>query len=227
MDYVTVLAETVETTNQTSPSEVIPIDVIWAQITSLGLLEALTFISFGTVCLFYGWRVFKILVVISFALLGMVLGMIASAKIIGENHQITGGMIGFVLMAVISVPLMRWAVSILGAIAGAILASGIWYACGLNEQYILAGAIIGIIAGGMISFIIFKIAVMLFSSLGGSGLLVAGVLALLYQYPETTAQVEELVFTEKWFLPAALMLPTIVGVILQNKFIKGSQEWSV
>ena len=227
MDYITVLAEAVETTNQTSPSEVIPIDVIWAQITSLGLLEALTFISFGTVCLFYGWRVFKILVIISFAMLGLILGMMVSDKLAGENHHIMGGVIGFVLMAVISVPLMRWAVSILGAIAGAILASGIWYACGLNEQYIIAGAIIGIVAGGMISFIIFKIAVMLFSSLGGSGLVVAGVLALLHQYPETTAQVEELVFTEKWFLPAALMLPTIVGVILQNKFIKGSQEWSV
>lgn len=227
MDGITILAETVETTSRTSPSEVIPIDLIWAQIMSLSLLEALTFVSFGTVCLFYGWRVFKILVVISFALLGLILGVIAAEKLIGQNHQIMGGMIGLVLMAVLSVPLMRWAVSILGAVAGAIFASGIWYACGLNEQYILAGTIIGIVGGGMISFIIFKIAVMLFSSLGGSGLVVTGVLALLYQYPQTAVQVEDLVFSERWFLPVALMVPTIAGVIVQNKFIKGSQEWSV
>lgn len=227
MYSVTILAESVETTTRTSPSEVVPIDVIWSQITSLGFLEALTFISFGVVCLFYGWRVFKILVIISFGLLGLILGVMVSEKFIGEQHQLVGGLIGLVLMAVLSVPLMRWAVSILGAIAGAVLASGIWYACELNEQYILAGAIIGIVAGGMISFIVFKIAVMLFSSLGGSGLVVAGVLAILYQYSQTTAQVEELVFTEKWFLPAALVAPTLVGMLVQNKFVKGSQEWRV
>jgi len=227
MDGITILAESVETTTRTSPSEVVPIDVIWSQVTSLGLLEALTFISFGVVCLFYGWRVFKILVVISFGLLGLVLGVMVIEKSIGEQHQLVGGLIGLVLMSVLSVPLMRWAVSILGAVAGAILASGIWYACELNEEYILAGAIIGIVAGGMISFIVFKIAIMLFSSLGGSGLVVAGVLAILYQYPETTAQVEDLVFTEKWFLPAALVVPTVIGIIVQNKFVKGSQEWSV
>ncbi|MHC4395450.1 MAG: hypothetical protein ACYS1A_07310 [Planctomycetota bacterium] len=227
MDGITILAESVETTSQASPSEVIPIDIIWAQITSLGLLEALTFISFGAVCLFYGWRVFKILVIISFALLGLVLGVMISEKFIGANYQIASGLTGLGLLAILSVPLMRWAVSILGAVAGAILASGIWYAFGLNDQYMIAGAIIGIVAGGMISFIIFKIAVMLFSSLGGSGLIVTGVLALLYQYSQTTQQVEELVFTNKWFLPAALMVPTIIGVILQNKFIKGSPEWSV
>ena len=32
----------------------VPIDAFWEQITSLGLVEALTFISFGSICLFYG-----------------------------------------------------------------------------------------------------------------------------------------------------------------------------
>jgi len=189
------------------------------------LLEALMFISFGTVCLFYGWRVFKILVIISFALLGLGLGMIVSDKINGGNNQLWGGLIGLGVMGVLSVPLMRWSVSILGALAGGVLTSGVWYACGLND--IWAGALIGIIAGGMISFIIFKIAVMLFSSVGGSGLIVTGLLALLYIYPQTTEQVEELVFTHKWFLPVALLIPTAVGIILQNKFVKSSRNWNV
>ena len=230
MDFATILAGTVETASQARQAAgeaIVPVDLIWEHITSLGLLEALTFISFGTVCLFYGWRVFKILVVISFALLGLVLGMTISDKVIGGDSQLLSGLIGLGLMAVISVPLMRWAVSILGAVAGGILTAGLWYACQLPEQYIWAGGLVGVVAGGMISFIIFKIAVMLFSSLGGSGLMVVGILALLYLYPQTTEQVKELVFNEKWFLPAALLIPTVVGVILQNKFIKGSQNWSV
>jgi len=228
MDCVTILAQAVETAGPKAAEEaIVPIDVFWEQITSLGWLEALTFISFGAVCLFYGWRVFKILVIISFGLLGLVLGMIISEKVIGLNNQLVGGLIGLVLMAVLSVPLMRYAVSILGAVAGGILTSGIWYACQLNERYLWAGALIGIIAGGMISFIIFKIAVILFSSLWGSGLMVAGSLALLYLYPQTTEQVEQLIFTKKWFLPAVLMIPTLVGVVLQNKFVKGSKDWDM
>jgi hypothetical protein len=122
---------------------------------------------------------------------------------------------------------MQYAVSVLGAMAGGMLTAGLWYACGLNERYIWAGALIGVISGGMISFIVFRIAVMLFSSLGGSSLMVVGLLALLYRFPQTGEQVQQLVFEQKWFLPVALILPTITGLIVQNKFIKGSKEWEV
>ncbi len=228
MDCVTILAQAVETAGPEAAEEaIVPMDLFWTQITSLGLLEALTFISFGAVCLVYGWRVFKMLVVISFGLLGLILGLTVSDKVSGGDSQILGGLIGLGLLAALSVPLMRWAVSILGAVAGGTLTSGIWYACGLTEKYIWAGALIGIVAGGMISFIIFRVAVILFSSLGGSVLMATGILALLYLYPQTTEKVEELIFTQKWFLPTMLMAPTLVGVILQNKFVKGSKEWDL
>ena len=228
MDCVTILAQAVESAGPEAAEEaIVPIDLFWKQITSLSWLEALTFISFGAVCLIYGWRVFKMLVVISFGLLGLLLGMTVSDKISGENSHIIGGLIGLGLMGALSVPLMRWAVSILGAVAGGIVTSGMWYACGLTEKYIWAGALIGIIAGGMISFIIFKVAVILFSSLGGSGLMATGILALLYLYPQTTEKVEELIFTQKWFLPTMLIAPTLVGVIVQNKFVKRSKEWDL
>lgn len=228
MDCVTILAQAVETASaQTTEEAVVPIESFWAYITSLNLVEAITFISFGVVCLFYGWRVFKVLVVISFALLGLFLGISITDKIVGLNSQLWGGLIGMSLLAILSVPLMKWAVCLLGAVAGGILSSGIWYASGLTERYILAGALIGMVAGGMISFIIFKVAVILFSSLGGSCLIVVGSLALLYLYPQTSERVEEIIFTKKWFLPTILMAPTLIGVILQNKFVKDSKDWDM
>ena len=227
MNPLFILAEAAETTT-TSDSEIVPIDLIWEQITSIGLLESLMFLSFGVVCLLYGWRVFKILVVISFALAGLV-GGAAIAKSAGLNadYQILAAVGAAGLVGFISIPLMRYAVSILGAVAGGILTAGIWYALHLPELYIWAGALIGIIAGGMISFIIFKISVMLFSCLGGSALMITGLLALLYQYEPTTENVKSLVMTEKWFLPIILLIPTIVGVYLQNKYIKGESEWEI
>jgi hypothetical protein len=230
MDYLTILAEAASNSGAEAAEEttVVPIDVFWNHISTLGLLEALTFVSFGAVCLFYGWRVFKILVVICFGLLGLVLGITVTNKVVGLNNQLMGGLIGMVLLSVLSVPLMRWAVCILGAMAGGTVTSGIWYACGLPESMIWAGALIGMIGGGMISFIVFKVAVILFSSLGGSALLVAGLLAVLCSgHIGATEQVQNLVLNHKWFLPVALIIPTAVGVIVQHKFVKGSKDWNI
>jgi hypothetical protein len=229
MDFFGILATVTENSEPTvaaHPEGIVPINLIWEQVTALNVVEALTFMSFGVVCLFYGWRVFKVLVVISFALVGLVGGIVIGDIIGGGNNPILGVLLAVVL-AIVSVPLMRWAVCLLGAAAGGLLTASIWYAAMLPEQYIWMGALVGIVAGGMISFIVFRIAVMLFSSLGGSVLLVSGGLAILYMYAQTQEQIEELVFSEKWFLPVALIIPTLVGVLLQNKFIKGSHDWSV
>lgn len=230
MDYLTILAQangTANTEEAASTEGIVPITWFWQQITTLEWLQAVTFISFGVVCLFYGWRVFKILVVINFGLFGLILGMKIIEKVVGLNNQLVGGLVGMGVLAVLSVPLMRWAVCILGASAGGIFTAGIWYACGLPEQYIWAGGLIGVVAGGMISFIIFKVAVILFSSLWGSGLIVVGSLALLYINPRTSELVRNLVFNDKWFLPVTLMVPTIIGFILQHKFLKSSKDWDL
>lgn len=229
MDGITILAQASETEGRSAAEAaegvVVPLDWFWGQITSLNWLEALTFISFGVVCLFYGWRVFKILVVINFGLLGLILGMAVTQKIVGLNNELAGGLVGMGVLAVLSVPLMRWAVCLLGAAAGGLLTSGLWYACGLTETYIWAGALVGVVAGGMISFIIFKAAVILFSSMWGSSLIVVGSLALLYLYPKTELHVQSWIFSLRWFLPTVLMVPTAVGVIVQHKFVKGAKDW--
>lgn len=228
MDCVTILAQAVETASSGAAEEaVVPMESFWNYIISLDRVEAVTFISFGVVCLMYGWRVFKILVVISFALLGMFLGVAVTNKIVGLNNQLAGGLVGMGVLAILSIPLMRWAVSALGAVAGGILTSSIWYASGLPERYIWAGALIGMVAGGMISFIIFKVAVILFSSLSGASLIMVGSLALLYLHPATSTRLEEIVFTKKWFLPTLLVAPTLIGLVLQNKFVKDSKDWDM
>lgn len=214
-------------TATSSNAEIMPIDWIWGQITSLNVLEALTFIAFGVVCLLYGWRVFKVLVVISFAILGILGGMLLSDIVLGSNNNPILGVILGLVLAIVSVPLMRWSVCILGAVAGGVITASLWYAFKLPEDMLWAGALVGVIAGGMISFIVFRIAVMLFSCLGGSVLVVMGSIAIMYMYPLTTGRVQDLVLTEKWFLPVMVLIPATLGVFFQNKFIKGSKDWTV
>ncbi len=219
-----------EAARQTS---IVPIDLIWEQISTLTWLQALIALSFGVVYLFYGWRIFKVITVVCFGMLGLFAGMRFGQM---AGSILWGGIIGLAVLAALSVPLMRWAVSILGAVAGGIITSGIWFACGLPQEYLWAGAIIGIIAGGMISFIVLRIAVMLFTSLGGAALIIVGLLALLHLYEvhlyeqsqtEHTNFVRSLVNDYKWFLPAVLTFTTFVGMVIQNKLVKGTSNWKL
>jgi len=228
MDCLTMLAQAADSAGSSAGGDtIVPIETFWKHITSLGQLEAFMFVSFGVVWLFYGWRVFKVLVVISFALLGLVLGMAVTSKVQGANNQFVGGVIGMLALSILSVPLMRWAVSLLGALAGAIFTAGIWYAVGLNEGYIWAGALIGMVGGGMISFIVFRVAVILFTSTGGGALVLTGAMALLYRYGSIEAKMEHVVTHQRWVLPVALMVPMLAGLIAQHKFVKGSKEWEI
>lgn len=227
MDFLCVLAQAAGNANAEQAESVIDINEIWRYVSGLNYVEALTFISFGAVCLFYGWRVFKILVVICFGLLGLIIGMAVAGRLLGSHNQLVGGLVGMGLLASLSVPLMRWAVSILGALAGAILAGGTWYAAGLNESYMWAGSLTGLVAGGMISFIVFRVAIILFTSLGGSTLAMGGILAILNNYKQTSEPIWNLASTYKWFLPVVLLVPTVIGIIAQHKFVKGSKEWDI
>jgi len=208
--------------------DIVPIDFIWEQVVSLSWFQAVLAISFGIVYLLYGWRIFKVLVVISFGLLGMFIGIKVGRY---AGNEIWGGVIGLIAMAIISVPLMKWCICILGAVAGGVLTGGLWYAFELPQMYIWAGAIVGVVAGGMISFIVLKVAVMLFTSLGGSTITVVGTLALLHLYETManppTANIHDLVFDQNWFLPVALLLPTLIGMAMQNKFVRHSKKWEL
>ncbi len=207
-------------------STVMPVRQLWDHIMTIGLPEAAMFIAFGIICLFYGWRIFKALAIMCSSLVGLVVGLFLSHQVGGESNPLLG-IIMAIVFGVIAVPMMRWAVSILGALSGAIITAGIWYALELPEEYMWAGGLTGLVAGGMISFIVFKIAVMLFTALGGSSMIVAGILSLLYQYNATSARIQQEFFGPRWFLPVLVILPTFFGLYWQNRFMKKSPEWTV
>jgi hypothetical protein len=236
MNFISLLA-TVE--EQAAPATRPLLDVVaakeylWNQISTMYWLTALLILSVGVVYLLYGWRIFRVLVVISFGFIGMFLGMIAGDKaFVSEHALLFGGVIGMGIFAVIAIPLMKWCVSILGAIAGGILTSGIWLAFDLSDSYLFAGFLVGFITGGLISFIMLKVSVMLFTSFGGSLIVVSGVLALLHEYDTkvanpTTTIAYDLIFVNNWILPTFLVVITMIGMYLQNKFIKQAPKFEI
>jgi hypothetical protein len=228
MSYLPILAATVSkhssSANKGEETAVTSaVDYCWTKIAGLTWVEAVIVIAFGLILLFHGWRIYKTLVVISFAMIGLFLG-----KLLGEKagSPLWGAVIGMVAMGFASIPLMQWGICILGAIAGGALTASFWYAADLPDKYILAGALIGVIAGGMISFIIVKAAVTLFTSLQGAIFVVLGALALLAAWEQSAAKIESIYFEQKWFVPALLTVITAAGIYVQMKFNKGGGEGS-
>jgi hypothetical protein len=237
MDFLLFLAQTSKTPGHFDHTQVdygtryvlMTLDQIWQQATALTWLQAFLAISFGVIPLMYGWRIYKVLTVIGFALLGIHIGLWIGAQF---DKVLLGSIIGVVLLTILALPLMRWAVCVLGALAGSVITAGIWYACNLPEQFVWAGALIGLVAGGLISFIVFKLAVMLFTSFAGASLIIIGAFALIYRF-ETfvqdppTAHLNEMYYSHHWFLPVLLIAGTLFGIILQLRFLKTSKDWSV
>jgi hypothetical protein len=205
------------------------LDFVWQQATILTWLQAVIGIAFGIIILMYGWRIYKVLTVIGFGLLGLFAGL--RIGILFEK-PLPGAIIGCVILVALAIPLIRWAVAVLGGVAGGIVAAGIWHSCSLPQQFVWAGALSGVVAGFMLSFIVFKLSVMLFTSLSATLLIVIGIFALIYRYetdycdPRTT-RLNELYYGNHWFLPLLLIAGTLLGIILQFRFLKGSKEWEV
>jgi hypothetical protein len=83
----------------------------------------------------------------------------------------------------------------------------------------------------MLAFVVFRVSVMLFTSMSGGGLIIMGALALIHQYEmlqdPPTARLQEWYFGHNWFVPALLIIATVFGMLLQWRFVKGSKDWSV
>ncbi|MBN1392754.1 MAG: hypothetical protein JW947_08135 [Sedimentisphaerales bacterium] len=237
INYLTVLAQTGKMPHSVDNTQVEygtkyvlrVLDYIWQQATIMTWLQGVIAISFGVIVLMYGWRIYKTLTVIGFGIVGLYIGLWLGGKF---DKEIMGSIVCAIIFMALALPLMRWAICVLGAAAGGILTAGVWHAFSQPQEFVWAGALIGIIAGGMLSFIIFKIAVMLFTSFSGAALVLMGAFALIYRY-ETfvldppTARLDELYYNQHWFLPLLMILFTAFGIILQSRFLKGTGNYAV
>jgi len=95
----------------------LPMDEIWQFIIGVGWLQAVGMIAFGMIYLIYGWRIFKALVMINFAMIGLFGGVYLGRKL---GSPLWGGIMGTTLLAFASMPFMKYSVAFLGACAGAV-----------------------------------------------------------------------------------------------------------
>lgn len=189
-----------------------PNEAFWNWVAGLGYVEAAVSIAIGLVYLLYGFKVFKILVIVNAAALGAWVGYLAT-----QQWQIpwwTPPVAGLAL-GLLAWPLMRYAVCVMGALAGALLGTFIAKAIGLSDQAVLAGAIIGLATLGLLAFVIFRIIVTGFTSLQGSLLATAGVVAVAARALHLSDPIRQGLADRPYMLPILIFVPAAAGFVYQ------------
>ncbi|MBC7782319.1 MAG: hypothetical protein H7144_00650 [Burkholderiales bacterium] len=186
----------------------------------MNVAAAVVLIFAGVIFLLWGFYAFKTLVTLNAAIIGAWLG-----AMIGEHAgaPLPAAIIGAIVAATVTWPLMKYAVAIMGGLIGMIIGMSLWRAFGLEPRFATAGGGMGLIFCGMLSFILFRTSVMMFTSLQGSIMLIFGILGVIYKFQGIdTGMLDHKLSVSPFVMPMAVFIASIGGIIYQNA--QGSGE---
>jgi len=197
-------------------------EILIETLQSMSAVWSVIFLAAGLICLFQGYKIYKTVTVVLALAIGAFAGYYLGKKIHAE--YLVAGCLAM-LLAVTCFPLMKYAVSALGGLVGAFMGANSWSALArlLNDgsgnsvaQHYWIGALIGLLLFGMLAFILFKLVVVMFTSVSGSTIAVLGGLALLLQIDMFQPTVTRSISAHATVLPMLVIVPAIIGFILQE-----------
>lgn len=192
-------------------------------LTALSVVWAVVFIVAGVLCLFNGYKFHKAATVVLALVIGMFAGYWMSLRMNIQAPYLIAGCVGL-LLAVVAFPLMKYVAAALGGLAGAFVGANLWssvatvsgHAEHVSHHWI--GALVGLIVFGMLAFIVFKLSVVLTTSVSGSLLAVFGFVALLLNMPNDAmrSSISNSLTSHAIVLPMLVLVPAVIGLIMQE-----------
>jgi len=189
----------------------------------MSLVWATVFLVAGLTTLLGGYKYYKWVTVVLAMTLGGIVGYQLGDKI-GAAYIVAACLA--MLLAVTCFPLMKYAVAVMGGLAGAFLGANIWVAIaklmfeGPQAESFAdnawVGALVGLIVLGMLAFILFKLTIVLFTSVSGSTIAVIGGLALLFQIPDWRVRIVDSIAVHPIVIPLLIVVPAVVGLLVQQ-----------
>jgi hypothetical protein len=164
-------------------------------LTTAEIFFPVALIIVGGLLMFFGFKAYKWIVLLNFLAIGWWLGsqLFLNTKAAdkgADDLMIVSSVAGAVLMGILAWPLLRWSVAACGGLVGFGIGMVVWAYCGQPVNMAWAGGLVGLAVLGMLSFVLFKTSVILFTSIEGAALFVFGACALLLRYAPWEKQVE-------------------------------------
>lgn len=185
--------------------------VVWASI----------FVVVGALCILNGYKWHKKVVIVCAFLGGLGLGHMLS-KQMGDSRIVMGAL--GLLCAIVAAPLLRFAVAIFGALTGAFIGANVWTAFSETPEAHLAGAAMGGIALGLATFIMFRLVVVIFTSIGGAALAVFGGITLLLHVPAWSESVQTSLIANQLLLPLIVTVAAVTGFVFQHSRMRDDSD---
>lgn len=173
----------------------------------------------GILCVLNGYRWHKWVVVALAFMLGLMIGNILSQQM--GKSAIVAIALG-VLFACIATPMLRWTVAIFGGLTGAFLGANAWTLANATPQSAQwAGACMGFIAVALLSFVVFRLVVVLFTSIGGAAMVVLGAITLLMNVPGWKANIRDSLISNQHLIPLLVTVAAVAGFVIQESRVRG------
>jgi len=199
-------------------------DQVVQQLQALGVVWAVVLLIAGTLCLYNGSHYYKFATIALAFVIGSFLGYWLGQQV--QAPLIVAGCVGL-LVAVTALPLMKYAVALLGGLAGAFLGANLWsgFTHAMNEAQqstvvppdaYWVGALVMLIICGMLAFMLFKLSIVLFTSVSGSTIAVMGGLALLLSFEPMQQSVADGLTASQIVIPLLVAVPALIALILHN-----------
>ncbi|MHC4908770.1 MAG: hypothetical protein ACYTF9_03510 [Planctomycetota bacterium] len=177
-------------------------------------IAASVLVILGLLCVFNGYRWHKWVVVILAFLAGVGLGNMLNDHF-GRSNIVAVAIGG--LCAIAATPMLKVTVAIFAGVTGAFIGANIWTAfnasaAGLNW----AGAAMGFILLALASLMMFRLVIVLFTSVGGAAMVVFGVITLLLHVENWEPAVRNSLVTNQLIVPVLVLLAAVGGFVLQE-----------
>jgi len=185
---------------------------------TLGFLWPTVMAILGLLCILNGYRWHRPIVAFIAFMVGIGLGRGLAADM--GRPMLFGIAVGL-LFAIVATPLLKVTVSLLAGATGAFVGANMFRSLEGTGPYFQpgdewTGAAVGFVALAMLSLLMFRFVIVLFTSIGGAGMLVFGGVALLMHVEEWQAPVRDSLDTTPLLLPTITLLAAVGGYILQH-----------
>lgn len=180
------------------------------------LILAGVFVVVGLLCVLNGYKWHRWVVVILAFLGGVILGNLFSLE--AGKSAIVAVALG-ALCAIVATPLLKVAVAVFGGLTGAFIGANAWTA--LNSAQAdshWAGAAMGFIIMAMASFLLFRLVIVVFTSVGGAAMVIFGGITLLLQVDAWESAVRTSLADNQLIIPLLLAVAAVGGFVLQSSW---------
>jgi hypothetical protein len=162
-------------------------------LTTAQIFYPIVLLVFGGLLMGFGFKAYKWIVLLNFIAIGWWLGpQIVHSQLTQKETDdlaLVASIAGAVLMGILAWPLLRYTVAVCGGMVGFAIGMVVWAYCDQPVNMAWAGGLVGLVVLGMLSFVLFKTSVILFTSIEGAALFVFGASALLLRYQPWEKQV--------------------------------------